>query len=387
MLHRSLLLCPCLAAAIAAQTTLVVDALGGPGTFPTIAAALAAAAPGDRVEIIAQPNATYAGFQTGLGVHLFGIGNPAVQPFTLTLLPAAQVFTAEGLQVMSGQIDLRDCAGAVHLESLVGYCDANGCSPAPALSVQRCSLLTANLCEFSGQQQPAVDAADSTLVLGECNGIGSDALLSSSWPASPALRLLRCTTTLAAGDWLGGSEDGALPAAPALLLVGGSIDLTGDVTRLSGGQLNVFAPAIDATGGVIRVDPAVALQPGSAGPAITGTAQVVTASIPFATIAVEGQNGTLVASAKFVPQTLGALLLGLPMPPIALGPYGDLWLLPGAIATLAIGNFDSRGKLARVLSIPSVPALRGIVVGVQAFGFGLSPTLPRFSNPAFGILD
>lgn len=386
-MYRSLLLLPCLAAATAAQSTLVVDALGGTGTFPTIAAALASATAGDIVEVIAQPNVTYAGFQTSLGVHVFGIGDPAVAPFTVSMLPSLQVFTAEGLQVTSGTIDLHDCAGFVHLESLFGFCDASGCTPAPALSVQRCTLVTANLCEFSGQQQPAVDAADSMLVLGECQGLGNDASVAISWSASPALRLSRCITTLAGGDWLGGSEDGPLPAAPALQLIGGSIDLTGDVTQLSGGQAGMLAAAIDAQGGVVRLDPRVTLQPSAGGPAIVGTAQLVNVDIPFATIAVEGQNGSLVVGAKFVPQTLGALFLGLPTTVLPFGGYGDLWLQPGPIVTLAIGNFDSRGKLVRVMSIPSLPALRGLVVGAQAFGFGLSPTPPRFSNPAFGILD
>lgn len=385
-MHLHPLLLPFFAAAIGAQATLTVDALGGPGTYPDIQAALAVAVPGDRIDVLAQPNVVYPAFQTGLGVRLFGIGDPALQPFTVALLPSVQVFTAKGLQVLNGTIDLHDCSGSVHLDAVVGYCDNNGCQ-GPALSVQRCGFVSANRCEFTGQGLAAVEAADSTLVLSESEGLGSDASANRPSSSSPALHLVRCTTSLAGGGWYGGSEDGALPASPALQSTDGQIDLCGDSTTLSGGQLVAFAPAIDATGGVIRLDPAVTLQPSAGGPAIVGTAQVQPTDIPFATLEIDGQGGSLVASGKFVPQTLGALLLGLPLRGQPLPSYGDLWLAPGTIATLAIGNFDSRGKLARVVTIPSVPALRGLVLGAQAFGFGLSPVLPRFGSPAFDIVD
>lgn len=385
MLHRILLLSPFLATVLPAQATLVVDALGGPGTHPTIAAALAVAAPGDLIEVTAQPNVVYAGFTTSLGVHLFGVGDPVLQPFAVANLPAGQQFTAEALQLQSGSIDLRDCVGPVHLEALVGFCDPTGCTPAPGLSVLRCALVTANLCEFTGQLLPAVAATDSSLVLSECNGIGSDA--TGSLPAAPAAQLVRCTTSIAGGDWLGGSENGTLPASPALLLDSGTLELTGDVTNVSGGQLNVFAAAIDTLGGTVRIDPAVVLQPASSGPTVTGTGTVVPIDIPFTTIAVEGQNGSLVVSGKFVPQTLGALLFGVPLAPIPVPALGQLWLNPAWITTLVVGNYSSRGKLVHVASIPPVPALRGLVVGAQAFGFGLGQLQPQFGNPAFGVLD
>ena len=57
MLRTLLFLASC-AATAAAQATLVVDVLGGPGTFPDVTAALAVAAPGDRIDVMGQTGHT-----------------------------------------------------------------------------------------------------------------------------------------------------------------------------------------------------------------------------------------------------------------------------------------------------------------------------------------
>jgi hypothetical protein len=57
---------------IGAQTDLLVDPTGGPGTYPTITAAMLAAHPNDR--ILVTPG-TYGGFQFSRGVDLVGLGD------------------------------------------------------------------------------------------------------------------------------------------------------------------------------------------------------------------------------------------------------------------------------------------------------------------------
>ena len=79
-------------APLVAQTTWVVDATGGPGTLPTLAAAEAQASPGDT--IVVRPTAVYDFTLTtakGLAILGAGPGSTAFQGrLSVVGLPAAQ---------------------------------------------------------------------------------------------------------------------------------------------------------------------------------------------------------------------------------------------------------------------------------------------------------
>lgn len=374
-----------LASVVCAQGTLVVDAAGGSGTYPTVDAALAAANPRDRIQVVARPGTVYPAFTAAIGVSLLGINGPDIMPFTVGNVPSGQSFAAEALNVLPGVIAIHDCVGSVHFEHVTSSCsNPAGCTAPPTLDVQRCILVTANLSDFAGLLVPAVTVTDSAVAFSECSFLGNDASIANGLISAPGMQLTNSDVMLAAGSCFGGSDDGVLPASPGIIATGGLLTITGDVTMIGGGQLAMNAPAIVADLGQLHVDPLVILYPSAAGPTITGSSTLDSTPLPFCVLDVDGIAGLLTATIKSAPSTMCVLALGFPTPPIPFPGLGELWLDPSLVFTAAIAPTDTRGKLVQQYSIPPNQAIIGLVLGEQ--GAALIAT-PALSNPAFGIID
>src|SRR5262245_14949396 len=115
-LARSALVGLVVLARAASATTWVVDPAGGPGVdFTDIAAAAAAAAPGDV--ILVHPG-SYAGFTLGTGVSIVGGGGVTVTGhIRLQGIPAGPRASLANLSTRA--IEVRQCAAPVTLEDVV----------------------------------------------------------------------------------------------------------------------------------------------------------------------------------------------------------------------------------------------------------------------------
>ena len=108
-------------AALPCQQTLVV---GAGGTFTTIGAAIAAAAPGDTV--LVQGGSYIEGFVIDKGIRLVGrnasFSTQLLADVQVQNLPAGQTFTMTGFSAMANgfnpQIQVSNCAGRIELGRL-----------------------------------------------------------------------------------------------------------------------------------------------------------------------------------------------------------------------------------------------------------------------------
>jgi len=126
----------------AQQRTLVVDRLSGP--FTQIADAVAAARPGDRIEV--HPG-SYSRFTVSIGVDIdaaLGGQGRSTSSFSVTNLPANQAVRIQGI-LYAEYSDVTNCAGPVHLEQ-VGYlynsfvAFALTISASPQVLLSRCAV-------------------------------------------------------------------------------------------------------------------------------------------------------------------------------------------------------------------------------------------------------
>ena len=121
------LCCTVAATQLAAQDVLIIDAAGGPGSqFTDLPQAVAAAAPGDILDVVP---GFYTGFETSKGIHILGRAGGDIDivgrssngfAFSVSNLPANQPFTLRNLKSSSfftGGAEFIDCAGSIVLDS------------------------------------------------------------------------------------------------------------------------------------------------------------------------------------------------------------------------------------------------------------------------------
>jgi len=264
-------------APLAAQTTWIVNAGGGPGVnFTDLPAAVAAASDGDTIIVETGPFGEGAvGFTTSKGLTIVGrygyvpiVTSPS-NPVRVTNLPATSAFRMVGfLRGTVGQLnfEIDNCAGMVHLERMLCREPDLVFPSGPALSIHNSANVT--LRAFSSFGSPAVDIVGSTVSMAHCQlgvtylGLGG----------GQAIRANNATV------------DVIEPAFDTGWGTAASIELHNTALRLAGGPWaavrNPGGPIVMSTGGSVWFDPSLPLAPASGQPVVAGTAGVTQQVLP-----------------------------------------------------------------------------------------------------------
>lgn len=337
---RPLPLALLLGAPLAAQATFVVDALGGPGTVPTLAAAEAVAAPGDT--ILVRPTATYDfGLTTAKGLTILGTGPGRTQfhgHLTVDGLPLAQRFAMRGFagQAASpqGGMQVRRCLGAVVLEDLVLQGPQPGSTAAlAALAIQDCEQVSLHRCYCLGNGLFTATMFASRIAASECTffSLGTQVTAVSVFGGDVHLTMCQLLAPLALEVSFGNG-------LPTVTVAGGACNGVG----LTGVAVRVLT-------GTVRLDAAVTLNG-----AVQGPTTAHECGRPALTLASPGQAGTLQFAGPA--GASGALALGLPAAPLPT-PIGDPWFDPQAYVVVALGALPLQASFVTPPAAPMATAL------------------------------
>ena len=357
--NGSLLLAGC--ASVLCAQTYIVDAANGPGTHFTDIATAAAVVPDGAVLDVRPGN--YGSFtiaNKGLSVLCAsGVTVSPVVPVTVTGTAPQQVIVLRGLRVPLGDLSVSACQGPVLLYGCTIGEYPNG---AGQLLANGCMQLHADNCSFANPLQflSAVMLDNCVAVFRACTG-GSSYLTAMDLRAS-SVQLTDCVLVR-----------GGLSLSSIVTVAGASV-------RIVGGWLQGGAPSnacISGTGSV-RVDPGVAHQ----APLFSGTLQSSIVEMP-AVITAGGALGSFVTATMRGPSgDVGALLVGLPGPPLQVPGFADaFWLQPGTQAVCAFTVFAAGVPLAVTYAVPNAPAMYGMRFGWQGASSGAMNGL-QASNPA-----
>ena len=337
------------APAAVAQQTLTV----GPGQpFPTIQAAINAAAPGDTVLVLAglYPEA----LDVGKGIHLVGQGaklanssfNPQIRVHDV---PVTQQVAITGLLLddtgNNSAVQVVDCPGPVTVRNL-GQLGLRqwyvGATAAKQLVVASMEIRSANL-------------GNSTTVFHDCTFVPT-----FPWGISQnggGTALVGCTVN-----------------APSIFLSAG-VNLTDGVFAASRSQIHGSSgqSAIQAAAGTVILDPSVQLLPGGSAPGVGGP--VVPLTLEFGTTTAHLTASTLgVHDHGGPPGTAFVTVFSLPAPEV-LTDFGPAWIDLPSCGILQVATYDAARE--HVLSLPVPPLPPGFAIALQSAMF-----LPN--GPALG---
>lgn len=379
----------------------VVDRNNGPGTHYTRLPDAVAAVPPGSVLIVRAGD--HIGFRTSKPLHVLGedgarigatlLGGDAV----IEDLPSGSSFSLRNFAFPGGtsiKVRLLRCAGTVLLEKLVAD-TSGGFGFAQGVAAEDCAQVVVRDCAF--HTWLPLEAFRSSVLVDASTLRGKDAFFFPHAPflASPGLRasggatvwLSRCDVR--GGD--GGRDIGVFADdAPAIAVDGATLWIAAGATgnTLSAGQSSEPAPvpaiAGSATnGGVLELDPNVALIPHAGAPPI---ANVTTTITPLPSLHASGARRGGTVDVDLVTPAGDALLLfvGLPGPPIPLAALrGSVWLDPLTLVFVAAGTQGST-PFRVVVPVPDDPRLLGARFGWQAVAGNGTRGL-RLSNPSLYV--
>lgn len=345
-----------LAVAAAAQSTLVVNAAGGPGVFTTLPAAVAAAVDGDTILVYTGPFGEGADpFVTNKGITIVGVGgfvpftSSALMPFEVSGLPAGRAFRMAGFsRVSNGELNFRifNCAGSVHLESMQVREPDLFPPIGPAIEIVNSASVTLRAVGTFGA--PAVRTFASRVVLTDCR-LGVSYL---GLGGGLCLEVINATVDIVEPRFDAGPGPVAIQASNAVLSIAGA---GAAVIRAVG----PFAPVV-VNGGSLTVDPAVPI--------------------------LGGLGGSTAATFRTLPasRTNMAALAG---SPLALQSRADTgWLIaqaigsPGALVASPLGTLGIDASLPYVLLPPQVPSSNTYITDTLFLPAGLPRGLPIASQ-------
>jgi hypothetical protein len=378
----------CLAAGIAlgggtalAQRTWIVDQNGGPGAqFATIDAALAVAAPRDR--ILVRPG-TYRGATTHKGVVILGENGATLDPsfgqITIENLPRDHVFVLAGFAAAGGEPLRVRClgnAGRVHLQGLLGpggpMLERN-----PGIEIVDCALVTMNHCRNSAT--PAVSIVRSHVLATDCELRGLNFWV--GFAQGPALFAQDSTVSVVQPRFTGADDIRGPQATPGIATVGTELRVTGDGSAFVQGGASAQSgsvEAIRADGGSLWLDPTLALNPFAPSlQTIAGSAPRTVARLPAVSAPPTAPGGPLRAD-LFAPAGASALtVLSLPIAPRP-SPFGWQWLDLPNVVVLGGGGIGPGEHLVVTMTVPA-----GVARGASATLQGIVDAGggPRFSEP------
>lgn len=430
------LVAACLATpALAAD--LHVDAAGAPGTFATLSAAIAAAAPGDRIFVAAGDYAEVVQVNKPLRI-LAEAGTvlrlPPTQSTTnLTIrdLAAGEEVLVSGIQVVGAvsglslpsfephAVQVINTAGRVVLHAL--DVDVTAFSALIAINAPQLLLLDCDFdADFTSAQScgayPLVQVAAANLVVSNSEFHGANAFFDTTCqrPGMPALRATGAHVVAQNSLFVGGSSAvqsvTAKDGAAAVLADGGSVvDLRSSTLQGGNGGVTFLfdpmvtpiyangAPAVALTGGSAALLSELTTTLGglsgdglfqSANTSVDASSSVQNTGIRYPTLLLASPNPLQVAPGWNVTLALTGhpgdvhflLLAGAASAPLAIpGLAGELLLDPFAFTNLGAVAIDNTGASFWNATVPSQPAL----IGVTAFFQTVAPIGP---TPAVGNL-
>jgi hypothetical protein len=355
--------------AAAAAQTFVVDASNGPGAnFTDLPTAVAAVPDGAVLDVRPGSYAAFTIVNKGLSV-LFRPGamvsSAATVAVSVTGTSPQQTVVLRGMVVdplLGGQILCTNCLGLVSLAN----CTSTN-RTGPLLVVSNCSQVEATRCTLGDFTTTMVGAElDHSSVVFRTSQIAG---------GSPyALRAIAGQLQLV---------DTAVGGFPIYSILTG-IELQGGDLRMVGGSASSFFNYAISGTGTARIDPSVVLT----GSTLGGVAQISPAvqasslSMPAVTATDGPLGGSLTVDLRGPAGDFGALLAGLPGPPLAFPGIADpSWMLPGTEVVCATAILAAGTRLSITVPVPNVAALRGTRIVWQGASFGAANGL-QASNPA-----
>lgn len=336
---RAVCVATLLAVPVVAQTTWTVRASGG-AQFTSLAAAVAAASPGDTI-LVQQPAMLEAvvGFTTDKGLTIVGEGGAVpiattATPIEVVGLPAGQRFRMAGFtQIQNGELRVRvqNCQGEVHLDNL-------RCREPDLFGPQGASI--------------RIDGCDS-VTLRDVETFGVPAV----WISTSRVTLTLCRLGLI-GTGVGGGTSVWIDGASDVDVVEPRFDSGGTAVPIGVGDLSMLrvrgstaayvrsrsvfgvgTPVMTAASSAVSFDPAVQLAPGLYQPLfdLYSGVSITMTSLPgsWCGRALPGQILTLQTSA---PVGSGVFqVIGRPMPAVAT-PLGPLAIDPTLGYLFSLGS-------------------------------------------------
>ncbi|MEM7199402.1 MAG: hypothetical protein AAF628_04000 [Planctomycetota bacterium] len=367
------LACTFFATSLAAQSTWVVDAAGGPGAhFTTLQSAVDFAVGGDTLLVRQGDYQEFTAWGKGLTI----LGDPGARVVDVTSgivnVPATERFVLRGLDFVctgfcqGSSLNIGFNAGPIHLEDVAF---ANRLEA--GISVNTCAQLTMTNCR--GNARGCLSTQLSTVALTDCDFYGEIGVYLLGSPGG--VRVLSGTVEIAGGSYRGGDGQGTGPfqvvAGPGIEVFGGSVSITGNDTIVEAGNWAEGGQVALSAGfsTVVKLDPAVSLIPKNASetsgtvtvtsvPALTGSA--VPGEIDLRLQAPVGDAYVMYAS--------------FPMTPFP-QPTGLLWINPFTAVLFTSGTVDPTGE--RRITLPLLVSYDGtplVFQGLTANAGGLSVT-------------
>ncbi|MEM7202648.1 MAG: hypothetical protein AAF628_20435 [Planctomycetota bacterium] len=338
-------LCVALAPCASAQTTWVVSSYGG-AQFTQVQPAVDAAAPGDT--ILVQP-----GFYSAVTIDK-GVLVLASQARMTTLLganitvrdvPAGQRAVVRGFITMlrsgpAAEIEVRDCAGSVHLDRLRAT-HVVDIRRSPHVSLRDVTTAVGEL-----------HVEDSTVTATDCRFRGATVSMNQYG------LFCRNSQVTAAGCQFRGGDGNPFQPVPweGVLLDGGLLVLAGTDSVVAAGT-SPFAPtlgtsAIEARSGTLTIDPGVTLLPTNGAPAVRGAA--TTAIAPVADTRTDVSDGILTGTLNAPGATFAWLIADVPVLRPLATPFGSLWVGPTSVVVAAAPPGPS-GELTASVGVAGLP--------------------------------
>ena len=364
MPNAASLLLPLLASVALAQTTHVVSGGGA-----ALQLAIHAAAPGDILDVmpgsytpVTATRALRISLRSGAAV-IVPSQSTFVSAITVSSLPAGEVFVVEGGTVAG--ITASACAGAIVCNRFANsfgiwggaFSRIDACTGPVVFQDVDTQSTFGQLFILDSAQVSFVSCALPWVSVTNSNATFADIDI-HPYGGVEGMRIVSGSVSITDSRIYGGLAASWPYVDAAILLQGGDVVVTG-TTRLSASPPSPLGikPAIETSGGTVRIDPAVVL---IGTPPISGPAVVTFAPIPSLAVARLPGSTNFTVSPTTSPNDLVFTLIGLPAPPLAL-PWGDAWLDP-ANPILDVTIAPPSGTWSFTRSLAAVPPLLVLVV-------------------------
>lgn len=375
----------------ASAQTFVVDASNGPGAnFTSIAAAVAAVPTG--AVLLVRPG-SYGEFRIagkgltvlgGPGVDVLQSASAFISAIEVYQTPANEPVVVRGCRVVGcpARVQALYCAGEVLLEDITTLASCGG-TPADMSTFgvfHSSQVMLRNCVGYASWSTASEVVCEGCTFTGQSGYTGGLLFLHSS----PGLALVGGHVALVDCSLVGGAGYNGLLVQDNM--AGLSMN-NADVRVLGASSITAGhfpfglppVPAIDGSGGTLRLDPAVAVST-LAQPPIAAGIPTTTAAMPAVRGTSAAPGGTLRADALGPVGSTVILVLGFPGAAVNLPGIADaFWMDPAAVVFAAIGVPQQGAPVSSSIAVPNQAGFLGLRFAWQSVAAG--PTGLEASNP------